>query len=85
MDLILIHMIILDCTNGGVSICMEKYGNKEHLVTRYTQLARRLSEFPLMNQGNWKPEYDREINEIRAELAKLRTSLKMDGGEQNEP
>lgn len=52
--------------------------NKVKLIARYTELVRRLSEFSLMNQGNWKPEYNQEIAEIRAELAQLRVTLEMD-------
>lgn len=55
--------------------------SKEHQVVRYIELVRRLSEFHLINQADWKPEYNQEIGKIRAELAQLRVILGMDKNE----
>ena len=51
---------------------------QDKLIAKYTKLAARLSEFPLMNQADWKPEYDQEMETIRAELNTLRKELRME-------
>ena len=46
-------------------------------VARYTALVKRRSELLLCSGISWKPEYEKELQDIDTEIMELRREMKM--------